>query len=128
MLPREKQEIPSEIGGSSKAEPRIAAEHEIETLVGRISSPVRTAEPQARDNLKDFAETLLRQEISDIGAEKASRAETSARPRMNPLAAGLLLLAAAAGLIFIVPPVGLTLIVLALALIIWGAVISWARK
>jgi hypothetical protein len=126
MLPREKQEFPSN-RGSFKADSSIATEQEIEKLVGRISSLVHSAEPQGRDNLKDFAETLLQQEMSDIGEHKEALEETSARSRMNPLAAGLLLLAAAAGLVFIVPPVGFTLMVVAMAFIVWGAVMSWAK-
>lgn len=126
--------LPSDREGSSPQDPSnsrselVATERRIEKLVSEISALVHSAEPGKRENLRELAETLLHQEMLDVGEATESSAEAPLRSRSNPLAAGLLLLAAGAGLVFIVPPIGLTLMVLALALIGWGAVISFFRK
>jgi hypothetical protein len=128
MLPRDREESSPQNPSNSQSELVIATERRLEKLVSEISALVHSAEPAKRESLRELAETLLHQEMLDVGEATESSGEAPLRSRSNPLAAGLLLLAAGAGLVFIVPPIGLTLMVLALALIGWGAVISFFRK
>jgi hypothetical protein len=128
MLPHEREQVASPASGDSGPELTLATERQIEKLIGEISMLVHSAEPGKRDNLKELAQTLLHQEMIDVGEATRPTGEAPVQRRLNPLAAGLLLLAAGAGLVFIVPPVGLTLMVVALVLILWGAIMSWFRK
>jgi hypothetical protein len=102
-------------------------EQEIERLVREIGIVVRSNDPERQDQLKEFASTLVNQELSPIGASE-QRMQQAAGRSMNPLAAGLGLLIIGAGLSFLIPLVGIMLGAVGLIGIAWGAVMSWTKK
>jgi len=111
-------------------ESEVKTEEQVEKLVGDIGRAIRNAEPGRRAGLKELAETLLHEEIASIPEQpQAETAEvTAVRKRANPLAAGILLALLGFGLALIVPFIGLTLGVIGLILVVWGAVISALKR
>jgi hypothetical protein len=103
-------------------------EQEVEKLVAEIGSRIRAAEPQRRGELKELAETLVREEMSTIPTQPEAAKDYFAQRRPNPLAGGILLTMLGAGLALIFTPVGLSLMLIGLFLVVWGAIMSWARK
>ena len=106
----------------------IAAEQRVESLVNEISGVIRAAEPEKRAGLKDLAETLLHEEISTIVEELPASAGQPSQSRVNPLAAGLLLVLLGLGFLLFFPPVGMTVAFIGAILVVWGGAISWFRK
>ncbi|HEX7228840.1 MAG TPA: hypothetical protein VF452_00495 [Candidatus Binatia bacterium] len=105
-------------------------EGQVEKLISDIGRVIRDADPARRAGLKELAETLLHEEIVSIPEQpQADAVEAPAvGKRVNPLAAGILLALLGFGLSLIVPLVGITLAAIGVILVVWGAVISWARS
>lgn len=106
----------------------IKAEQRVEKLVSEISGVIRSAEPEKRAGLKELAETLLHEEISTIVEESPAGPGQSAPSRVNPLAAGLLLVLLGLGFLLLFPFVGMTVAFIGAVLVVWGGAISWFRK
>lgn len=105
-----------------------SAEEEVERLAERIGRLIRSVEPERREDLKELAFSLVREELIR-GEEPQSGEGGSAAPApMNPLGAGVLFLLLGAGLSFVFGPVGLALMAGGLVFIVWGAAISWLKK
>lgn len=103
-----------------------APDQEIERLAQEIGRLIQSAEPERREDLKELAYTLIREEIF----ERDGRVETGGRSApgpFNPLASGVLILILGAGLSFVFGPVGLALMLGGLIFIVWGAVITWVK-
>ena len=103
----------------------VKAEEQVEKLVADISRVIRAAEPEKRAGLKELAETLLHEEVTE---EPRQVEDASSRSSANPLAAGILLGILGLGLLLIIPLVGATLSIIGLILAIWGGIISWSKK
>lgn len=104
-----------------------SAEAEVERLAERIGRLIRSVEPEKREDLKELAFSLVREEL--IRGEEPQEIASGFTPApMNPLGAGVLFLALGFGLSFIFGPVGLALMAGGLFFIVWGAVISWFKK
>jgi hypothetical protein len=103
-----------------------APEQEIERLAQEIGRLIQSAEPQRREDLKELAYTLIREEMFQ-GGEGEQGAGGSPPGPFNPLGAGVLILILGAGLSFIFGPVGLVLMLGGVLFILWGAVISWVK-
>ena len=103
-----------------------APEQEIERLAQEIGRLIQSAEPQKREDLKDLAYTLIREEMFQ-GGEGEEKGEGVTPGPFNPLATGILILVVGAGLSFIFGPVGLALMLGGLIFIAWGALISWVK-
>lgn len=103
-----------------------APEEEIERLAQEIGRLIRGAEPQRREDLKELAYTLIREETILEGEAEQTR-EGSAPTPLNPLGVGVIVLLSGVGLSFIFGPVGLFLVVCGLIFIVWGALISWVK-
>lgn len=101
-------------------------EQEVEELAQRIGRLLQGVEPQKREDLKELAYTLIREEMIQAG-EGERAAEGSPPGPFNPLGAGVLILILGAGLSFIFGPVGLVLILGGLIFIVWGMIISWVK-
>lgn len=103
-----------------------APDQEIERLAQEIGRLIQSANPERREDLKELAYTLIREEIFERG-EGVQTGEKSPPTPFNPLGSGVLILILGAGLSFIFGPVGLLLMVGGLIFIVWGAVISWVK-
>ena len=114
------------MAGDSTNSVHQAPDEEIERLAQEIGRLIKNADPQKREELKELAFTLIREEVFERSADEKSEAGTAPGP-FNPLGTGVLILILGAGLSFVFGPVGLTLMLGGLIFIVWGAVISWAK-
>jgi Flp pilus assembly protein TadB len=124
-------EMEAEYPATSQPSERLArsqTEEQIESLVTDISRLIRSVAPQQRPELKEFAETLLREEIATIDEHKAEPGTEASRRRFSPLAPGVLLMFLGMGLVLIVPLVGGMIAFIGLIMAIWGVVLSFLRK
>ena len=103
-----------------------APEQEIERLAQEIGRLIQSAEPQQREDLKELAYTLIREEMFQRG-EGEEKGERAIPGPFNPLGTGILILVLGAGLSFVFGPVGLTLMLGGVIFIVWGALISWLK-
>ena len=102
-------------------------EEEVEKLAQDIGRLIRAVEPQRREDLKELAYTLIREEMNQ-GAVGEGVTETASAGPFNPLGAGVLILILGLGLSFIFGPVGLVLMMGGLIFILWGVMISWVKR
>ena len=103
-----------------------AREQEIERLAQELGRLIQGADPERRDDLKEMAFALIREElIHDAGSDETAKG--SAPAPFNPLGTGVLIFILGAGLSFIFGPVGLVLMLGGLIFVVWGALISWLR-
>lgn len=103
-----------------------AREQEIERLAQELGRLIQGADPGRREDLKELALALIREEFVYKGDDDAKEKESAPTP-FNPLATGILIFCLGAGLSFIFGPVGLVLMLGGLIFIIWGALISWIK-
>jgi len=101
-------------------------EQEIERLAQEIGRLIQSAEPESREDLKELAFTLIREELIQEVEGETGREKSMPRP-FNPLGTGVLVLLLGAGLSFIFGPVGLVLMLGGLMFIVWGGLISWIK-
>jgi hypothetical protein len=104
----------------------LAREQEIERLAQELGRLIQGAEPERRDDLKELALALIREELIH-DAERDERAQGTVPAPFNPLGTGVLIFFLGAGLSFVFGPVGLVLMLGGLIFVIWGALISWFR-
>ncbi len=103
-----------------------AREQEIERLAQELGRLIQGADPERRDDLKEMALALIREElIHDAGSDETAKG--SAPAPFNPLGTGVLIFVLGAGLSFIFGPVGLVLMLGGLIFVVWGALLSWVK-
>ena len=103
-----------------------AREQEIEQLAQEIGRLIQGANPERRDDLKELAFALIREELIHKGEGEGSGGGSTPAP-FNPLGTGILIFCLGAGLSFIFGPVGLVLMFGGLIFVVWGALISWFK-
>ena len=101
-------------------------EQEIERLAQEIGRLIQGADPESREDLKELAFTLIREELIQEIAGEAGGQKSRPNP-FNPLGTGILILLLGAGLSFVFGPVGLVLMLGGLIFIIWGGLITWIK-
>jgi hypothetical protein len=115
------------VASESPIKGQLGAEQEIERLAQEIGRLIQSAEPERREDLKELAYTLIREEIIQRG-EGEQTGEGSPPGPFNPLGTGVLIFVLGAGLSFVFGPVGLTLMLGGVIFIVWGAIISWVKR
>lgn len=100
-------------------------EKEVERLAEQIGRLIKSAQPDRREDLKELAFALIREEM--IQGDQAERKPGSTPSPFNPLGTGVLMFVLGAGLSFIFGPVGLLLMAGGVVFVVWGAIISWIR-
>jgi hypothetical protein len=103
-----------------------AREQEIERLAQELGRLIQGADPERREDLKEVAFALIREEFIHKGDTDASAVGSAPAP-FNPLGTGVLIFVLGAGLSFVFGPVGLLLMVGGVIFVIWGALISWFK-
>ena len=103
-----------------------AREQEIERLAQELGRLIQGADPERREDLKELALAIMREEFIHKGEDEAATAGSAPAP-FNPLGTGILILVLGAGLSFVFGPVGLVLMLGGIIFIIWGALISWFK-
>ena len=103
-----------------------AREQEIERLAQELGRLIQGADPEQRDDLKELAFALMREEFIHKAEPAASGVGTAPAP-FNPLGTGVLIFVLGAGLSFVFGPVGLVLMAGGIIFVVWGALISWFK-
>jgi hypothetical protein len=103
-----------------------AREQEIERLAEEIGRLIQGANPERREDLKELAFALIREElIHEAEGDESSGGSTPAP--FNPLGTGILIFFLGAGLSFVFGPVGLLLKSGGVDFVVWGALITWFK-
>jgi hypothetical protein len=103
-----------------------AHEQEIERLAQRLGRMIQEADPERRQDLKELAFALIREEFIHKPEDQTVNKASAPAP-FNPLGTGVLIFVLGAGLSFVFGPVGLLLMLGGLVFVVWGALISWLR-
>jgi hypothetical protein len=103
-----------------------AREQEIERLAQELGRLIQGADPERREDLKELAFALIREEFIHKAGDDASTAGAAPAP-FNPLGTGVLIFVLGAGLSFVFGPVGLVLMLGGIIFVVWGALISWIK-
>ncbi|HEX2932487.1 MAG TPA: hypothetical protein VHV54_22355 [Candidatus Binatia bacterium] len=103
-----------------------AREQEIEKLAQELGRLIQGADPERREDLKELAFALIREEFIYKGDEQVAKAGSAPAP-FNPLGTGILVFVLGAGLSIVFGPVGLVLMVGGVIFVVWGALISWFK-
>ena len=109
--------------------PNVAAqarEQEIERLAQELGRLIQGASPERREDLKELAFALIREELIYEAQGEESPGGSTPAP-FNPLGTGVLFFCLGAGLSFVFGPVGLLLMFGGLIFVVWGALISWFK-
>ncbi len=117
------QQISTGLRGSESS-----ADLKVEKMIAEIGSVIRSAAPAQRGELKELAETLLREEVSSIPEETRAPPAAAGARSSNPLFAGILLTILGLAFFLLFPFVGAALGAIGVGLMIWGAVLSGIRK
>lgn len=104
-----------------------AREQEIERLAQELGRLIQGADPERREDLKELALAIMREEFIHKAEDEAGAAAGSAPAPFNPLGTGVLIFVLGAGLSFVFGPVGLVLMLGGVIFIVWGALISWFK-
>jgi hypothetical protein len=103
-----------------------AREIEIERLAQELGRLIQGADPERREDLKELAFALIREELIHQAGDEKSKGGSTPAP-FNPLGTGILIFVLGAGLSFIFGPVGLVLMFGGLIFVVWGILISWFK-
>jgi hypothetical protein len=103
-----------------------AREQEIERLAQELGRLIQGADPERREDLKELAFALIREELIHKAEGEQSGGGSTPAP-FNPLGTGVLIFVLGAGLSFIFGPVGLVLMLGGLVFVVWGALLSWLK-
>ena len=104
-----------------------AREQEIERLAQELGRLIQGADPERRDDLKELAFALIREEFIHEAGDGRGAAAGSIPAPFNPLGTGVLIFVLGAGLSFVFGPVGLVLMAGGIIFVVWGALISWFK-
>ncbi len=104
-----------------------AREQEIERLAQELGRLIQGADPERREDLKELAFALIREEFIHKPGDESGAAAGSTPAPFNPLGTGVLIFVLGAGLSFVFGPVGLALMLGGIIFVIWGALISWIK-
>ena len=104
-----------------------AREQEIERLASELGRLIQGADPERREDLKELAFALIREEFIHKPGDEGGTVAGSAPAPFNPLGTGVLIFVLGAGLSFVFGPVGLVLMLGGIIFVVWGALISWIK-
>jgi hypothetical protein len=108
-------------------ESRPELDARVEDLTRKIADVVNSASPEQRQDLREYAVGLLKEETEVVEAMPTPSGE----PRTsgtNPLGMALLLGVVALPLLLLFAPVGLTLLAVATVMGVWGIVATLVRR
>jgi hypothetical protein len=100
---------------------------EVEALTRRIADVVRRAGAEHRQDLREYAIGLLKEETEFAEAPPTEFPSRPAAP-FNPLALGLLLGLIALPLLLLFAPFGIVILLFSGVLIVWGFVSTFFRR
>jgi hypothetical protein len=109
------------------ADPQRELDARVEELTRQLAAVVQSAGVEGRQDLRDYAIGLLKEETEFAEAPSPPVASTNATAS-NPLGIALLLGLVSLPLLLIFTPVGLTMLAVAIVLGIWGLVLGLLRR
>jgi hypothetical protein len=109
-------------GDEQRGRESRGVEDRVEKLAAEIASLIDHAELGERKDLRDLAIGVLRERVGDAGGPQPLPASAAAPQAFNPLGIGLPLLLVGGVLVFLFPPIGLLILLLAAAMLVWGLV------
>jgi hypothetical protein len=104
-----------------------AREKEIERLAQELGRLIQGAGPEQREDLKELAFALIREEFIHKAESDDNRGGKVPPTPFNPLGTGVLIFFLGGGLSFVFGPVGLLLMLAGVIFVVWGALISWLK-
>jgi hypothetical protein len=104
-----------------------AREQEIERLAQELGRLIQGADPERREDLKELAFALIREEFIHKAGDDSGATAGSIPAPFNPMGTGVLIFVLGAGLSFVFGPVGLVLMAGGIIFVVWGALISWIK-
>jgi hypothetical protein len=109
------------------AERQRELDAQVEDLTRRVADIINTAGADQKQDLREYALDLLKEQTEIVEAPEAPSRGTS-RSRTNPIGMALLLGAVALPLLLLFAPVGLTLLAVAAVMGLWGVVQTLIRR
>lgn len=115
---------------SEKEEHGRELEERIEDLTKELSGLINAAGTKGREELRDYAVSLLQGETEATVVEEPSPApDSSPAASSNPLALSIPFFLIGAFLLLLFPPVGISLLLFALVMALWGGISAlWGRR
>jgi hypothetical protein len=95
-------------------------EEKIETLTRELSGLINAAGTKGREELRDYAVSLLQGETETTVGEEPPPARETASPPFNPLALSIPFFLIGAFLLLLFPSVGIFLLAFAVLMALWG--------
>jgi hypothetical protein len=112
-------------GGAGQRE----LDRQVEELTRRIADVVNTAGVESRQNLREYAIDLLREETErDDAAAPVASTEKHATTNFSPLAFAILIGLVSLPLVLLFAPLGLGLLGMAVVMGIWGLIDTFVRR
>lgn len=102
-------------------------EERIEDLTKELSELINASGAKGRDELRDYAISLLQGE-TETSTVEAAPAPTNASSAFNPFALAIPFFLIGAFLLLLFPPIGLFLILGAVIMMIWGGLVALLPK
>lgn len=103
-----------------KEEQSRELEEKIEDLTKELSGLINAAGTQGREELRDYAVSLLQGETETVVAEELPLAGDTPSAPFNPLALSIPFFLIGAFLLLLFPPIGIFLLFVALVMGLWG--------
>ena len=103
-----------------------AREQEIERLAQELGRLIQGADPERREDLKELAFALIREELIHEAEAEGSGGGSTPAP-FNPLGTGILIFRFGGGFVFCFWTGGAGFDVRRVIFVVWGALISWIK-
>lgn len=104
-------------------------EEQIENLTRELSGLINAAGPKGREELRDYAVSLLQGETETSAVEDPHPAKETPSAPFNPVALSIPFFLIGALLLLLFPPVGIFLFFIAVTMALWGGLsILFRRK
>ena len=103
-------------------------DRQVEELTRRIADVVNTAGVESRQNLREYAIDLLREETERDDAAPVASTEKHATTQFSPLAFAILIGLVSLPLVLLFAPLGLGLLGMAVVMGIWGLIDTFVRR
>jgi len=103
-------------------------DQQVEELTRRIADLVNTAGVESRQNLREYAIDLLKEETERDDAAPTTSTEKHATPNFSPLAFAILIGLVSLPLVLLFAPLGLGLLCMAIIMGIWGLIDIFFRR
>ncbi|MGH7819596.1 MAG: hypothetical protein ACREQ9_07480 [Candidatus Binatia bacterium] len=109
---------------ATKEREREKLERRVEDLAAEIAELINTSESDERNDLRDLALSIVREEVRS--GQEDSRSDAASRPErpFNPIVMGVPVFLMGAVMVILFPPVGMLLFAVSFLLVGWGIVMS----